>query len=209
MSEIGTNGNQDWPSRLRNNAVRGRDEAIEELRAYLVRGLTKALTHRYGGRIDVEDVAQVALLKIIASLDSFGGRSKFETWAMSVAIRVGISELRRQYYRTVSLGALAGDDGVQFDTPDTKSGKEMDDEEQQSMISLLQQLIEDTLSERQRMAIRGTLAGLSVEVIAERLFSNRNAVYKLVHDARLRLRQGFEEAGVTAEEILNLLSQGT
>jgi RNA polymerase sigma-70 factor (ECF subfamily) len=155
----------------------------------------------------VEDVAQVALVKILDSLDSFGGRSKFETWAMSVAIRIGISELRRKYYRTVSLGALS-EDRLQFDLPDKKTGGDSNLEEQQLVITLLQRLIEDTLSDRQRMAIRGTLAGLSVEVIAERLDSNRNAVYKLVHDARLRLKHGFEEAGVTTEEISTLLSNG-
>lgn len=201
-------GNQDWPSRLRNSAAQERDQAIEELRAYLVRGLTRALAHRYGGRVDVEDVAQLAILKILCSLDSFRGRSKFETWAMSVAVRIGISELRRSYYRTVSLGALASDDGVQFDLPDKKSLGETNQEEQQALFTLLQTLIEDALSDRQRTAIRGTLAGLSVEVIAERLDSNRNAVYKLVHDARLRLRHGFEEAGVTAEDMLTLISRG-
>ncbi len=209
MLESETKGIQDWPNRLRDGSEALRSRAIEDLRAYLIRGLTRSLTHRYGGRVDVDDVAQVALLKILSSLDSFGGRSKFETWAMSVAIRVGISELRKQFYRTVSLGALAGDDGVQFDTPDTKTDNIMNQEEQQTMISLLQRLIEDSLSDRQRMAIRGTLAGLSIEVIADRLDSNRNAVYKLVHDARLRLKQGFEKAGVTSEDILALLAQGT
>jgi RNA polymerase sigma factor (sigma-70 family) len=203
-----TDGNPDWPSRLRNSATQGRDQAIEELRTYLVCGLARSLAHRYGGRVDVEDVAQLAILKILSSLDSFRGRSKFETWAMSVAVRIGISELRRSYYRTVSLGALTSNDGVQFDLPDKKSPGETNQEEQQSLFTLLQTLIDDALSDRQRIAIRGTLAGLSVEVIAERLNSNRNAVYKLVHDARLRLRHGFEEAGVTAEDILTLLSRG-
>ncbi len=207
MFESSTEGTQDWPSRLRDDSELVRDRAIESLRKYLVRGLSRSLAHRYGGRVDVEDVAQVALLKILDSLDSFEGRSKFETWAMSVAIRIGISELRRKYYRTVSLGALAKD-RMQFDLPDKKTEGDTHQEEQRSIITLLQRLIEDTLSDRQRMAIRGTLAGLSVEVIAERLDSNRNAVYKLVHDARLRLKHGFEEAGITTAEISTLLSNG-
>lgn len=56
------------------------------------------------------------------------------------------------------------------------------------------------------MAVQGTLAGLPIEVIAARMQSNRNAVYKLVHDARMRLRQGFEARGVTSEEILSTFS---
>jgi len=57
-----------------------------------------------------------------------------------------------------------------------------------------------------RVAVQGTLAGLPIEVIAARMQSNRNAVYKLVHDARMRLRQGFEARGVTSEEILSTFS---
>jgi RNA polymerase sigma-70 factor (ECF subfamily) len=37
--------------------------------------------------------------------------------------------------------------------------------------------------------------------IARHLGSNRNAVYKLTHDARKRLKQGLEMAGFGTEEI--------
>ncbi len=33
------------------------------------------------------------------------------------------------------------------------------------------------------------------------LGSNRNAIYKLVHDARTRLRDGLERRGITADDI--------
>jgi RNA polymerase sigma factor (sigma-70 family) len=202
----GTQSGASLIERLRSEAA-PRDLAISELRAYLVRGLTKSLTHRYGGRVDIDDVTQTALLKILESLDSFAGRSKFETWAMSIAIRVGISELRRRYYRSVSLDAMSKDDGLQFEIPDSSRATNDQREDQQKLVSLLHRLIEETLSDRQRMAIRGSLAGLSVEVIASRLGSNRNAVYKLVHDARLRLRRGLEESGVTAEDVRSLFSK--
>jgi len=71
---------------------------------------------------------------------------------------------------------------------------------------LLQRMIDERLSSKQRMAIRGSLEGLPVEEIAARMASNRNAVYKLVHDARLKLRQAFEAYGFTAEDILELIA---
>jgi RNA polymerase sigma-70 factor (ECF subfamily) len=71
---------------------------------------------------------------------------------------------------------------------------------------MLQKLIDESLSEKQRLAIRGTLQGLPVEEIAYRLNSNRNAVYKLVHDARLRLRKEFEACGITSEDIATVIS---
>ena len=98
MSDLGrTSQDKDsWLLRLQISAP-GREQAIKELRNYLLRGLVRSLSHRYGGKIQIEDVAQVALLKILNSLDSFQCRSRFTTWAMSIATRVGISELRRSF----------------------------------------------------------------------------------------------------------------
>lgn len=192
--------NGDWPKRLREGSE-NRDFAISELRRYLLRGLARSLTHRYGGKIQIEDVAQVALIKILASLDSFQGRSRFTTWAMSIATRVGISELRRHYYRDVSLDQSMDGESRRYEVEDTSTHSTEQHEGKQELFHLLTKLIQDCLSEKQRAAINGTLEGLPIEEIAVRLNSNRNAVYKLVHDARLRLRQGFEANGIQADDI--------
>ena len=83
----------------------------------------------------MDDVAQVAILKILKSLESFAGRSKFETWALAIATRVGISELRKQYYKTVSIGALVDDDGLQFDLSDKGSGPDSQVEDQAATVA--------------------------------------------------------------------------
>ena len=205
VNELAVSKPDDWVARLRVGAV-GRDLAIEELRNYLVRGLAKSLTHRYGGTVQADDVAQVSLLKILDSLDSFRSQSKFTTWAMSIATRVGISELRRQHYRDVSLDFSADGDRVRIDVEDKSAASMQGSEERNRLFALLQKLIDETLTAKQREAIRGSLAGLPIEIIAERLDSNQNAIYKLVHDARLRLRQGFEASGITAEDLLNTIA---
>lgn len=198
--------NQDpWLQRLQSGDIE-REQAIEELRAYLVRGLSRSLLHRYGGKVQVEDIAQVALLKILASLDSFQFRSRFETWAMAIAIRVGMSELRKRYYRDVSLDLSLHGDSVRIEVVDTSTGPSEAQAGRESLLLLLQRLINERLSEKQRLAIRGSLEGLPVEEIAARMASNRNAVYKLVHDARLKLREAFEADGFTAEDILELIA---
>ena len=58
--DVESTDNQDpWVTRLTvEQAVR--DAAIAELRALLVRGLTKSLSIRYGGGIQVEDVADTS-----------------------------------------------------------------------------------------------------------------------------------------------------
>lgn len=198
-----------WLQRLQINST-DRDQAIGELRNYLVRGLTRALLHRYGGKIQIEDVVQVALLKILDSLHAFQARSRFETWAMAIAIRVGISELRRNYYRDISLELAKNDGEIRLDLGDTSRpvGRDWDGDEtdRHRIMILLQEFIDSSLSTKQRIAIRGVLDGLPIEEIARRVNSNRNAVYKLVHDARLRLRKEFEQRGITAEDVLVLIT---
>jgi RNA polymerase sigma factor (sigma-70 family) len=194
-----------WLRRLQSGAP-DREQAIEELRAYLVRGLDRSLRHRYGGKVQVEDIVQVALLKILNSLDTFQQRSRFETWAMAIAIRVGMSELRKRYYRDVSLDLSLNGDNIRIEVVDRASDAVKDHAGAQVLLALLQRLIDDRLSDKQRLAIRGSLEGLPVEEIAARMASNRNAVYKLVHDAKLKLRQALEADGFTAEDILELIA---
>jgi RNA polymerase sigma factor (sigma-70 family) len=194
----------DWSQRLREGAA-DREIAISELRSYLHRGLSQALASRYGGHVDPDDIAQKALLKILSSLDSYRGESRFTTWAMAIAVRLGISELRRRHYQGISLDSSAAGEALRVTLEDSGSGSGESDTRRRSLLSLLDELINLKLTDRQRFVIRGVLKGLPVEEIAARLQSNRNAIYKLVHDARMRLRAGFETVGVTAEDIMDIL----
>lgn len=171
MDESGTTESQDWVQRLRAGAV-DREATIGTLRSYLVRALGRSLTHRYGGHVDVKDVAQQAILKILESFDAFRQQSRFTTWATSIAVRIGISQLRRHYYRDVSLDATAGNEGLRIDVADLSAHVPGDPEERLRVLELLQRLINETLSDRQRLAIQGTLQGLPIEEIAVRLQSN-------------------------------------
>ena len=191
----------DWVVRLKDPNDSVRDQALEELRDLLIRGLSKSLNNHYGMRkFCPEDVVQEGLIKILDKIDTFEGRSKFTTWAMTIATRIGIAELRRRHCKDISLEKISVGDSLRFDLPDfgTSAGQEMD---QRVILGKLQELIETTLSDKQRIAIRGLLEGLPIEIIASRSGSNRNAVYKLVHDARVRLKEGFRKSGIDTEEI--------
>lgn len=190
----------DWVERL-NGDPAGRDDAIEELRELLMRGLTRSLTNRYGTAIQIDDVVQEALLKILASLGTFEGRSRFTTWAMTIATRIGISELRRKHYRDVSLNSMTTGDNLTFDVEGEEGATAETQDSRHNILSTLHQLIDDVLTPRQREATQGILDGLPVEEVARRTGSNRNAVYKLVHDARVRLRDAFEERGVSLDDV--------
>jgi len=190
---------EDWTDRLKSGGPE-RDRALAELTRLLTRGLAKSLAHRYGGGVPVEDVVQEAILRILASLDQFAGRSRFTTWAMTIATRVGIDELRRKHYRAVSLDSMTGEN---LHIAIVADGDGFADEglDRRRMLDTLRTLIDTVLTEKQREATQGLLDGLPVEEIARRTGSNRNAVYKLVHDARMRLRDGFEAAGISPSDV--------
>ena len=187
-----------WVERLQSTGD-VRDQAITELRAILLRGLTATCRNRYDGRVQAEDVVQDALIKVLEKMDTFEGRSKFTTWAMTIAVRIAIGEMRRQSFKDVSMESLVGE-GVRFD-PAATSEPLIDDEGKAAVLSKLKELVDTKLSEKQRQAVHALLQGMPVEVFAEKTGSNRNAVYKLVHDARVKLRQGFEQAGYQADDI--------
>lgn len=185
------------------------NEALETLRALLVRGLRYTLSSRVNSNLDalVEDFTQEALLKILDKLDSFRGESQFTTWAQKIAVRVALTELRRKRWKDTSLDALTTSaDGTSILEPAILSdpGPSPEDQtSQQGMIYLVQKMIAEELTERQRQAIVAVmLEGKPMDVVAAEMNTNRNALYKLIHDARLRLKRKLSEAGITADEVL-------
>ena len=197
-----TNEDETWLAELRSGDEATRDNAISRLRDVLLRGLSKSLNNRYGQPFSAEDIVQDALLKILSSLEQFEGRSRFTTWAMTVATRIGISSLRRKYHQDVSMEAFrGGEDGYQIEIAVESSSEGFGSQERHELIAKLQNLIDYELTEKQRLAMRAFLAGFSTDGIAERVGTNRNAVYKLIYDARSKLKQGFEKAGVSAEDV--------
>lgn len=192
-----------WIQRLRGPE---RDSALQELRALLVRGLLRSLAQRGGGEAFAEDVAQDALVRILDSLDSFSGRSRFTTWAMAVAMRVAISELRRRHFQDRSLEQITGGDDLRFDVPGADGAAPGDESERDEIIGELRRLVDERLSPRQRTAVQAILSGMPVDEIARRMESNRNNVYKTIFDARQKLKQGLEAAGISAADVQAALS---
>ncbi len=54
-------------------------------------------------------------------------------------------------------------------------------------------MMEQELTEKQRLALTAVAVhGLPLEEVAIRLGTNRNALYKLLHDARIKLKSHLE-----------------
>jgi RNA polymerase sigma-70 factor, ECF subfamily len=177
-------------------------EALTDLRGLLLRGLAKSFQAR--GDIDqafLEDVVQQALVQILDHLDQFQGRSRFTTWAMAITVRLAMSALRRKRWQDVSLESMTEpiERALALDRDDTTSPAQH--AEQHAIVETLRRLIEEALTDTQWMAMTAELGGMPLEEIARRMGSKVNAVYKLLHDARKRLKHGLETAGYTAEDV--------
>lgn len=187
------------------------EEALLELRELLVRGLRYTLSSRTNTNLDaiIEDFVQESLLKILDKLDTFRGESQFTTWAQKIAVRVALTELRRRRWRNTSLDEMmTSKDGESFFEPKIMSDPKPSPENRttrEGMISLVQNLIVNELTERQRKAMTMVmLEGMPLEVAAEKLDTNRNALYKLIHDARVRLKKKLSDKGMTSEDVLSV-----
>jgi RNA polymerase sigma-70 factor (ECF subfamily) len=199
--------NETWLAHLDGSSP-DQQAALSDLRAALLGGLRRALSHRaHVGDAFLEDIVQDSLLRILERLPQFEGRSRFLTWAMSIAIRVAMSELRRQRWKDVSLDEInAGAEMVTAGAIDDEPGPDAR-WERGAILAAMHEVIRTGLTEKQRSALLAELRGMPQDEIARHLGSNRNAIYKLTHDARKRLKRGLESAGFTAEDIRSALAR--
>jgi RNA polymerase sigma-70 factor (ECF subfamily) len=203
--------NQEWLEALSEPIS---DEALSDLREVLLRGLRASLSRQVNTDLDAltEDFAQEALLKILKSLDTFRGESRFTTWAQKIAIHVAFTELRRRRWKDVSLqDIIETPEGEEY-TPAilTDPGASPEQEAtQNNMLEVVRELIESELTEKQRTAILAVLqGGMPLDEVARKMHTNRNALYKLIHDARRRLQERLEEkVGLTPEEVLAMFAE--
>ncbi|MDP9477956.1 MAG: sigma-70 family RNA polymerase sigma factor [Actinomycetota bacterium] len=203
-----TNG--EWLAGLRGPE---RERAIGDLRAVIVRGLKITFAGRVRGLDETaEDFAQDALIRILDNLDSFRGESRFTTWAQKVAVRVAYTELRRRRWRDVSLQQVlerhAGGGGEPAVLTDRASSPERETA-RKMMVETLQSFIAEELTERQREAMVAVMfEGMPLEEAARRMETNRNALYKLLHDARKKLKKRIEAEGLSPQEALEAIGEG-
>lgn len=200
--------NQEWLEALTDPIA---EEALVELRSILLRGLRAALSNRVDGDLDAltEDFTQDALLKILASLKSFRGESRFTTWAQKIAIHVAFSELRRRRWKDISIQTLIETpDGEEY-TPAILTDSRITPEReatQHDLMQIVEDLVFEELTDRQRTAMLAMIQSeMPIGEIARKMDTNPNALYKLMHDARKRLQQRLEEkAGLTVQEVMAL-----
>jgi RNA polymerase sigma-70 factor (ECF subfamily) len=192
----------DWTRDLASEDLTLREDAVADLRDMLCRGLSQSLSKH--GQIDdafLEDVTQEACMKILEKLGSFEGRSKFRTWAVTIAVRTAVGKMRKRDWQNVSLESVTAgaklDPQVAVDSSETS----YQTRSRLKLLTRLKELIDAELTERQWTAITAELGGMPLPQIAENLGSSANSLYKLMHDARKKLRRGLEASGFTIDDV--------
>lgn len=190
------------------------DAAINDLRQNLLNGLRRGLINRVNTSLpefdsQTDDFAQEAILRILDNLHTFAGRSQFTTWASKIAVSVALTELRRKRWQDSSLDGMT-DMGEGDYTPRIAADPGPEPSlavEQADMMATVRRLIDEELTEKQRTAlVASVIHGFSTVEVAHRLDMKANAVYKLLHDARLRLKRRLANEGLTPGEIIELFS---
>ena len=209
--------NSDW---LRSLRASGEEQAaaLGDLRAYLLRAARYALyrrggrlAHRGPGDLDqmAEDCAQEALLAILPGLDDFRGDSRFTTWAYAFAVHAALVAARREAWKAVPLDPLLDDPSGLARLGETAALESDPDRRTRraEAWAVVRDVLDHELTDRQRQALSALLVeDVPLDELARHWHSNRNAIYKLVHDARRRLKARLEARGFPPGEILELFA---
>jgi RNA polymerase sigma-70 factor, ECF subfamily len=191
--------NEEWKRRLATGG-RERETASTELRQMLLSGARSEANRRRGSLPDpvlaevddlCEQAADDALAGVLSKLDDFRGDSRFTTWAYKFAIFEISTRLRRHAWRgrRVELDEAAWD-RLESSTDEFAAG------DRRWVLRLIKEGAEQSLTERQRLVFdAAVLQEVPIDVLAERLGTTRGAVYKVLHDARSKLRRHVEASG--------------
>jgi len=197
----------DWIAGLHGDGL-VRDDAIRRLHELMIRAsrykLARMSEARRLGRARAEEIVQSsadeAVMAILRRLDSFEGRSRFTTWAYKFAILHTATAVRRELWThaEVDLDAI----------PHLASpiGDPLAHAEGRALAQALRRGIDECLTPHQRRILLAIVVeGIPIDVVADRLSTTRNTVYKTLHDARKRLREQLQAQGflppAAAEEV--------
>jgi RNA polymerase sigma-70 factor, ECF subfamily len=190
-----------WLAALRGPPAE-RDAATAKLHELLLRAARfeigrrqAALSHVRGEELDdiAMQAANDALIAVLAKLDDFRGASRFTTWAYKFALLEAGVKLRRRAWQDREV-VLDPDSWTDFADRGVTAQEEL---EQAAVLGKLRDAIKDKLTPHQRQVfVALALNEVPIDVLAERLDSNRGALYKTLHDARRKLRRELSASGL-------------
>jgi RNA polymerase sigma-70 factor (ECF subfamily) len=195
----------EWVAALGGDGTK-RDEAVARLHGALVR-VARSELHRRHGQLNVsgpelDDLAHQAaadaMLAIMARLDQFRGESRFTTWAYKFVMFEVSAKIGRHFWRTPPV-SLSAEDWDRL--PDRFGFDPAGASERRDFIRAVRRAVDEDLTEHQRRVfVLLVLDGVPLDALAERLSTSRNAIYKVMFDARRRLRASLVANGYLNDE---------
>jgi len=179
---------------LRALAGDGRDAAYERLHALLLRVARSELRRRApsagidGPELDdlAHQAAADALVAIAGKLPEFRGESRFTTWAYRFVIFEVSTKLGRHFWRAPH-AALDTEDWSRL--PDRFGLDPAREREWRELVTALGRAVDEVLTQRQRRVfVAVVFNGVPADALMHELGTTRNAIYKILYDARRKLR---------------------
>jgi len=151
---------------------------------------------------ELDDVAHQAaadaMVAILAKVGQFRGESRFTTWAYKFVMLEVSTKIGRHFWRNRT---VAMDDEDWSRLPDRFGLDPADETEWRDLVAALHQAVDDDLTDRQRQIfVAIVLNGVSLDALVAELGSNRNAIYKMMFDARRKLRAALVAKGLVDTE---------
>jgi RNA polymerase sigma-70 factor (ECF subfamily) len=171
-----------------------REQALVRLHELLLR-VARGELRRRGGQHPVtgpelDDLAHQAaadaMLAITSKLSEFRAESRFTTWAYRFVILEVSTKLGRHFWQkpTVALDAQDWDR-----LPDRFAMDPAEQAEWNGLVDALHRAVDEHLTQRQRQVfVAIVLQGVPLDALVEQLGSSRNTIYKMLFDARRKLR---------------------
>lgn len=150
---------------------------------------------------ELDDIAHQAaadaLLAICGKVETFRGDCKFTTWAYKFVIFDVAAKVNRHFWQRA---------GVAFDEEDwerlpARLGIEPEAQaESRDLMNAVHRAVDENLTAKQRLVfVALVLNGMPTDVLAEQLGATQNAIYKMMYDARRKLRTALVDAGYLPE----------
>ena len=191
---------QAWLTGLRASGS-AHEQCVGALQSLLLRVARYEVSRRAGSlRLsgpELEDIAQQAsddaVMAVRIKAPGFRGDSRFTTWAYKFVVFEVSTKMARHFWRQ---HRATLDDAAWGQLPDTAAIPPDSFAEQRELIGELNRAIEQDLTELQRRVFLAIVVNsVPMDALARELGSTRNAVYKVVFDARRRLRLSLSNAG--------------
>jgi RNA polymerase sigma-70 factor, ECF subfamily len=178
-----------------------REAALTRLHELLVR-VARAEVGRRAPRLritgpELEDVAYQAaadaLMAITGKVGQFRGESRFTTWACKFVIFEVSAKIGRHFWRHPGV-PLDAEDWDRL--PDRFGFDPARESEWRDLLAALRRAVDTELTTRQReVFVAIVLNDVPLDALVIELGSNRNALYKMLFDARRKLRAALAANG--------------